>query len=366
MVGRQARDSGAAWVGAAAWGCACRGGRALVVGLGDGRSVCCLDFLRPKVAGYWVHCTTEKFFLSAKGREGTRRTATATSSLSTKGHEGTRRTATAASFCPRRGAKGREERRRLLLLCPRRATKEHEELQRQLLFVREGARRDAKNGDGYFFFVHEGPRRNTKNCNGSFFLSAKGREGARRTATATPFVHEGPRRNTKNCNGNILLFAKGREEHLVFLRRARFGGCGLGDGGQWREGFVLGDGGGRARRGAVHFWGESGQAQGLPLPWSRRTVWRHDVGGRPVVQTVRRRRGANVAWCMGGVAGGVPPHKGGPKARPHNGSGQWLVVSGERVLSRWFRFRACGSRRGGRCGCIGGWRRCRAVCGGGS
>ena len=79
--------------------------------------------------------------------------------------------------------------------------------------------------------------------------------------------------------------------------------------------------------GAVQLWGESGQAQGLPLPWSRRTASRHDVGGRPVVQTVRRRRGANVAWCLGGVAGGIPPHKGGPKARPHNCSGQWSVVS---------------------------------------
>ena len=36
-----------------------------------------------------------------------------------------------------------------------------------------------------------------------------------------------------------------------------------------------------------------------------------------------RRRGM---LLKGGVAGGLPPHKGGPKARPPNCSGQWLVV----------------------------------------
>ena len=166
------------------------------------------------------------FFLSTKGHEGTRRTATATplSAEGTEGrgelqrrlqlpfvyegprrntkncngntfvrggHGGARRTATATatSFCPRRAAKEHEERQRQHL-CPRRA------------------------------------RRAAENCNGdcNFLLSTKGREGTRRTATATPlsaedtegrgelqrrlqlpFVHEGPRRNTKNGNGNTFV-----------------------------------------------------------------------------------------------------------------------------------------------------------------
>ena len=33
--------------------------------------------------------------------------------------------------------------------------------------------------------------------------------------------------------------------------------------------------------------------------------------------------------CQGGVAGGVPPHKGGPKARPYKR--QWPVVSGQEL-----------------------------------
>ena len=165
-------------------------------------------------------------FLSTKGREGTRRTATAThlSTEDTEGrgelqrrlqlpfvHEGPRRatkncngntfvhgghggprrtaTATATSFCPRRAAKGREELQRQHI-CPRRT------------------------------------RRAAENCNGdcNFLLSTEGREGTRRTATAThlstedtegrgelqrrlqlPFVHEGPRRATKNCNGNTFV-----------------------------------------------------------------------------------------------------------------------------------------------------------------
>ena len=159
-------------------------------------------------------------FLSTKGREGTRRTATATH-LSTEdtegrgelqrrlqlpfvhggprratkncngntfvhgGHGGPRRTATATatSFCPRRAAKGHEEN-----LC-------------QIII----------------WSVQEG-------TGGTPFLSTKGHEGTRRTATAThlstedtegrgelqrrlqlPFVHGGPRRNTKNCNGNTFV-----------------------------------------------------------------------------------------------------------------------------------------------------------------
>ena len=165
-------------------------------------------------------------FLSTKGHEGTRRTATAThlsaedaegrgelqrrlqlpfvhegprratkngngNTFVRGGHGGARRTATATvtSFCPRRAAKEHEERQRQHL-CPRRA------------------------------------RRGAENCNGdcNFLLSTKGHEGTRRTATATPwsaegtegrgelqrrlqlpFVHEGPRRNTKNGNGNTFV-----------------------------------------------------------------------------------------------------------------------------------------------------------------
>ena len=41
---------------------------------------------------------------------------------------------------------------------------------------------------------------------------------------------------------------------------------------------------------------------------------------------------AMVGHRKGGVAGGIPPHKGGPKARPHRTAvvgGQWSVVRNE-------------------------------------
>ena len=200
------------------------------------------------------------FFLSTKGREGARRTATAERQRQLLFvHEGPRRgtkngncrtataTATADSFCPRRAAKGHEERQlqdgngngncRFFL-----STKGREgagrtataERQRQLLFVHEGPRRGAENGNcrtatatsfcprraakgheerqlqdgnGSFFLSTKGHgERQLQNGNGSFFLSTKGREGARRTATAGRqrqllFVREGPRRGTKNGNG---------------------------------------------------------------------------------------------------------------------------------------------------------------------
>ena len=144
--------------------------------------------------------------------------------LSAKGREGPRRTATATPFYPRRAAKDREER------------------QRQHPFVHEGPLRATKNGNGNTFLStkgregprraakgHEGPRRTTKNGNGNTLLSTKGREGPRRTATATPFcprraakgreerqrqhlfVHEGPRRAAKNGNSNTFLSTMGRE-----------------------------------------------------------------------------------------------------------------------------------------------------------
>ena len=78
------------------------------------------------------NCNT---LLSAKGREGPRRTATATPFCprrAAKGHEGPRRTATATPFCPRRAAKGHEGPRRTATatpFCPRRAAKGHEGMQ---------------------------------------------------------------------------------------------------------------------------------------------------------------------------------------------------------------------------------------------
>ncbi len=133
------------------------------------------------------------FFLSAKGREGPRRTATATSFI----HGGPLRT-TENCNCD--------------FLFPRRATKDHGELQLRIPFSakgREGSRRTATATS----FIHGGPLRTTENCNCNFLFSAKGREGARRTATATAtsFVREGPLRTTENCNCNFLFSAKGRE-----------------------------------------------------------------------------------------------------------------------------------------------------------
>ena len=117
-------------------------------------------------------------FLSAKGREGARRTPFFV-------HGGPRRTTKKTLFCPRRGAKK-------TFFCPRRA--------KNTFFCPEGARRGAKGQDHentFFvregarrkpFFVHGGPRRGTKN---TFFV----REGARRKPF---FVHEGARRGREN------------------------------------------------------------------------------------------------------------------------------------------------------------------------
>ncbi len=81
------------------------------------------------------------------------------------------------------------------------------------------------------------------------------------------------------------------------------------------------------RRSAIHIWGESGPALCLPLPWSRGSASRHDVGGRPVAQTLRRRRGANVAWCLGGIAGESPRTREG--RRPDRPELQWSVISSQ-------------------------------------
>ena len=62
-------------------------------------------------------------------------------------------------------------------------------------------------------------------------------------------------------------------------------------------------------------------------------VRKHWAGTRPAPTVVARgcehrsvsepfRMSTMVRHGKGGVAGGIPPHKGGPKARLHNGSGQ--------------------------------------------
>ena len=142
-------------------------------------------------------------FLSTKGREGTRRTATATH-LSTEdtegrgelqrrlqlpfvhggprratkncngntfvhgGHGGPRRTATATatSFCPRRAAKEHEELQRQHI-CPRRTRRAAENCNGDCNFLLSTTRRAAENCKGHeenhckviIWFVHEGPRR---------------------------------------------------------------------------------------------------------------------------------------------------------------------------------------------------------------
>ena len=75
-------------------------------------------------------------------------------------------------------------------------------------------RRAAKNGNCNFLLstrAAEGREERQR----QHLLSTKGREGPRRTATATPFVHGGPRRAAENGNGNTFCprrATKGREE----------------------------------------------------------------------------------------------------------------------------------------------------------
>ena len=247
-----------------------RGERQLQNGNGNGN---CRFFLSTKGReGARRTATAERqrqlLFVREGPRRGTKngncRTATATSFCPRRARRGTKngncRTATATSFCPRRAAKGHEERQlqngngNFFL-----SAKGHEGArrtatagrQRQLLFVHEGhegARRTATAGrQRQLLFVHEGPLRAAENgncrtatatsfCprraakgrgerqlqdgNGNFFLSAKGREGARRTATAEwqrqlLFVREGPRRGTKN--GNCRTATAGRQRQLLFV-----------------------------------------------------------------------------------------------------------------------------------------------------
>ncbi len=62
--------------------------------------------------------------------------------------------------------------------------------------------------------------------------------------------------------------------------------------------------------------GGTGQAQGLPLRWPRGAlIWGRRVG-QLVAQGYIRTHTWRVEGYQGGVAGGVPPHKGGPQARP--------------------------------------------------
>jgi len=91
-------------------------------------------------------------------------------------------------FFPRRAAKDREERQRQHLLSTE-DTEGHGGPRRTATatatsFFHEGTRRTAKNGNGNTFCPQR-TRRATENGNCNFFLSTKGREGPRRTATAT-------------------------------------------------------------------------------------------------------------------------------------------------------------------------------------
>ena len=164
--------------------------------------------------------------LSAKGREGSRRTATATPFCPRRTRRDTEN-GNCNIFCPRRGAKGREELQLQHLLCPRRATEDHGERQLQHLLSAKGhggPRRTATATS----FVREGTRRVAKNCNCNTFLStkdteghgerqlqhllsAKGREGSRRTATATPFLSAEDAEGRGERQLQHLLSAKGRE-----------------------------------------------------------------------------------------------------------------------------------------------------------
>ena len=162
--------------------------------------------------------------LSAKGREGARRTATATPFI----HEGPQRATencNCNTFCPRRGAKNCN----CNTFYPRRATKGHGELQLQHLLSakgREGSRRTATATP----FIHGGPQRATENCNCNTFCPRRGAKGHEELQLQHLFVHEGPLRATKD-----------HEEHLS-RRRATTGGggteggdrCGCGEAWFWR------------------------------------------------------------------------------------------------------------------------------------
>ena len=223
-------------------------------------------------------CECGGSFLSTKGREGPRRTATATP-FSTEDTENHGELQLQLLFFPRRTRRITENCNCKFLLStkgregPRRAakngncnfllsTKGREELQLQLLFSTEDTE-DHGEGQRQLPFFREGPRSNAKNCNCNTFVHG-GHGGPRRTATATSFFPRRTRRTTENGNGNFFLSTViAKPQWLTgrsFLERFRLlvTGlvCGRGYGGQrtgcdegrrWvRDGFVGGRCGGAA------------------------------------------------------------------------------------------------------------------------
>jgi len=185
---------------------------------------------------------------------------------------------------------------------------------------------ESKISGRFCVFVRKGTWRATENgnCNGNFFLSTKGREGPRRTATATatpfvhggprrtatatatPFVHEGPRRTAKNgnCNGNTFCPRRATEN----------GNC----------------------NGIFFFVHEGPRRTATATSFCPRGTRR----GRGTSWLLLGRGGAvgdgGGDWCGrvrpgfgGGRCGGAAPAQGraeGPTAQ--NCSGRWLVVGG--------------------------------------
>jgi len=71
--------------------------------------------------------------------------------------------------------------------------------------------------------------------------------------------------------------------------------------------------------------GGTGQAQGLPLRWARRAlIWGRGTGALVAQGYIRTHTRRRVEGCHGGVAGGVPPHKGGPELQGSGVRGQGL------------------------------------------
>ena len=195
------------------------------------------------------------------------------------------------TFCPRRAAEGRGERQRQHLL----SAKGHEEHLYWSTWGRENT-----------FLVHIGLRRTLFGPlrtpfligEGHFLLPFLGRAGSLSMLTG-----EGTH---KGCPYGWIICAHGRKGHPQGVPLRLDYWCAHG---------------GRARTWGAPTVGLFARTRGAPTRFRQPQWGQMECGGGVALWVGRQLAKMATNWrrgvfLEGGVAGGIPPHKGGPKARP--------------------------------------------------